>query len=122
MKRRHRPEPDERLDAADHSIEVHLDAILADRGMTLTELSQQTGTTLANLSILKNGRARAVRFTSLTAICRALGCEPGDILKLSPEHRSAPSGHHREGANAAKVSPRRREEEEVGGPDDFEAV
>ncbi|QQS02037.1 MAG: helix-turn-helix transcriptional regulator [Austwickia sp.] len=77
-------EPPGSAEAADHGIEVRLDEVLAARGMTLTQLSQQTGTTLANLSILKNGRARAVRFTSLTAICRALECEPGNILKLSP--------------------------------------
>ncbi|GAA1388052.1 helix-turn-helix transcriptional regulator [Luteococcus peritonei] len=66
----------------DHAVEVHLDELLAARGMTLTELSAITGITLANLSVLKNGRARAVRFTSLTLICRALDCQPGDLLSL----------------------------------------
>lgn len=64
----------------DHDIVVTLDAMLAQRNWTLTQLSEATGITLANLSNLKNGKARAVRFTSLSAICRALGCEPGDIL------------------------------------------
>lgn len=64
----------------DHDIVVTLDAILAQRNWTLTQLSEATGITLANLSNLKNGKARAVRFTSLSAICRALECEPGDIL------------------------------------------
>lgn len=64
----------------DHDIIVTLDAILAQRNWTLTQLSEATGITLANLSNLKNGKARAVRFTSLSAICRALECEPGDIL------------------------------------------
>ncbi|MDO5729607.1 MAG: helix-turn-helix transcriptional regulator [Actinomycetaceae bacterium] len=54
--------------------------MLAQRNWTLTQLSEATGITLANLSNLKNGKARAVRFTSLSAICRALECEPGDIL------------------------------------------
>ena len=61
-------------------IRVDLDVMLARRKMSLTELSQQVGITIANLSILKNGRARAVRFETLDAICRALACQPGDIL------------------------------------------
>lgn len=65
-------------------IEVHLDKVLADRGMTLTELSNQIGITLANLSILKTGKARAVRFSTLDAICEALDCQPSDVFS----HRS----------------------------------
>lgn len=61
-------------------IEVHLDKLLADREMTLTELSCQVGITLANLSILKTGKARAVRFSTLEAICEALDCQPADLL------------------------------------------
>ena len=61
-------------------IRVDLDVMLARRKMSLTELSQRVGITIANLSILKNGRARAVRFETLDAICRALNCQPGDIL------------------------------------------
>lgn len=84
------PEP------TDHAIEVHLDDLLTARGMTLTELSTRTGTTIANLSVLKNGRARAVRFTTLTAICQALQCQPGDILTFtagdSQAHQSAITG------------------------------
>ena len=63
-----------------HMIRVDLDVMLARRKMSLTELSQRVGITIANLSILKNGRARAVRFETLDAICRALSCQPGDIL------------------------------------------
>ena len=63
-------------------IRVQLDAILADREKTLTELSEQVGITLANLSILKTGKAKAIRFTTLEAICRALDCQPGDILSF----------------------------------------
>lgn len=61
-------------------IRVHLDDVLAERGMTLTELSERVGITLANLSILKTGKARAIRFTTLDALCRALDCQPGDLL------------------------------------------
>ena len=61
-------------------IRVDLDVMLARRKMSLTELSQRVGITIANLSILKNGRARAVRFETLDAICCALNCQPGDIL------------------------------------------
>jgi putative transcriptional regulator len=68
----------------EHRVEVHLDKVLADRGMSLTELSGQVGVTLANLSILKNGRARAIRFSTLTALCEALDCQPGDLLRIRP--------------------------------------
>lgn len=61
-------------------VRVHLDQVLTDRGMTLTELSDQVGITLANLSILKTGKARAVRFSTLAALCEALECQPGDLL------------------------------------------
>jgi putative transcriptional regulator len=64
------------------SINVRLDRILADRNMSLTELSERIGITLANLSILKTGKARAVRFSTLDALCRALECQPGDILQF----------------------------------------
>ena len=61
---------------------VNLDDILAERGMTLTELSERIDITLANLSILKTGKARAIRFSTLDAICEALKCQPGDILEF----------------------------------------
>jgi putative transcriptional regulator len=66
-----------------HAVEVHLDRILSERGMTLTELAEQVGITVVNLSILKNGRAKAVRFSTLTAICRVLECQPGDLLTVN---------------------------------------
>jgi putative transcriptional regulator len=69
-------------DGPDHRIEVHLDDLLAARGMTLVELSAHVGVTVANLSILKNGHARALRFSTLTAICDAVGCTPGELLSL----------------------------------------
>lgn len=72
-------------DSAPHSIVVHLDRLLEERGMTLTELADRVGVTLANLSVLKNGRARAIRFSTLTAICRELRCAPGDVLGYRPD-------------------------------------
>jgi len=68
----------------EHRIEVHLDRLLAQRGITLTDLAAEVGITLANLSILKNGRARAVRFSTLTALCDALDCQPGDLFTVVP--------------------------------------
>ncbi|GMN14191.1 helix-turn-helix domain-containing protein [Altererythrobacter sp. MTPC7] len=62
------------------SISVRLDQLLEDRGMTMTELAQRIDLTLANLSILKTGKAKAIRFTTLEAICRELDCQPGDLL------------------------------------------
>ena len=69
-----------------HMIVVHLDRILVDRDMTLTELSEKVGVTLQNLSVLKTGRARAIRFSTLEAICTALNCQPGDILASERKH------------------------------------
>jgi putative transcriptional regulator len=68
------------------AIAVKLDDLLHDRRMTLTELADRVGMTLANLSILKTGKARAIRFSTLDAICEALVCQPGDILRFEPEH------------------------------------
>ena len=68
------PEP------SDHRIAVHLDRLLEQRGMTLTELADKVGVTVVNLSVLKNGRARAIRFSTLAALCQVLDCQPGDLL------------------------------------------
>lgn len=65
-----------------HGVSVHLDRVLAERGMTLTELADRAGVTVANLSVLKNGRAKAVRFSTLTQLCRVLDCQPGDLLSV----------------------------------------
>jgi putative transcriptional regulator len=67
------------------AIAVKLDEVLHDRRMTLTELADRIGLTLANLSILKTGKARAIRFSTLDAICEALSCQPGDVLRFEPE-------------------------------------
>ena len=67
------------------AIAVKLDDLLHDRRMTLTELADRVGMTLANLSILKTGKARAIRFSTLDAICHALSCQPGDILRFESE-------------------------------------
>lgn len=73
------------------AILITLDDVLHDRRMTLTELAEQVDITLANLSILKTGKARAIRFSTLEAICLALGCQPGDILKFKAEESEAGS-------------------------------
>jgi len=77
-----RSEPDPAEERDSNGVRIHLDAILADRGMTLTQLAEHVGITLVNLSVLKNGRAKAIRFSTLTGICRALDCQPGDILTV----------------------------------------
>lgn len=67
------------------AIRINLDVMMARRKIGLTELSQEVDVTMANLSILKNNKARAVRFSTLNAICKALDCQPGDILEYVPE-------------------------------------
>ncbi|MFT3875471.1 MAG: helix-turn-helix domain-containing protein [Propioniciclava sp.] len=69
----------------DGRIHCRLDALLAERGMTLTALSEKVGISLVNLSVLKNDRARAIRFSTLTALCDALDCEVGELLALAEE-------------------------------------
>lgn len=66
------------------TIRITLDKVLGGREMSLTALSEKVGLTLANLSILKTGKARAIRFSTLDALCRALDCQPGDILVFDP--------------------------------------
>jgi putative transcriptional regulator len=75
------------------AIAVKLDDVLHDRRMSLTELAERVDITLANLSILKTGKARAIRFSTLDAICTALACQPGDILEFRPD--SGASEHSR---------------------------
>jgi putative transcriptional regulator len=71
-----------------HAIAVHLDRLLLERGMTLTDLAERAGITIVNLSILKNGHARAIRFSTLTRLCQVLNCQPGDLITcLSTEQR-----------------------------------
>ena len=67
-------------------IVVNLDVMMAKRKMSLSQLAEQVDITLANLSVLKNNRAKAVRFSTLEAVCRALDCQPGDILEYVPDH------------------------------------
>ncbi|MGY2133482.1 helix-turn-helix domain-containing protein [Hymenobacter sp. HD11105] len=64
---------------------VQLDVVLARRKMSLTELSERVGITLANLSILKSGKGKAIRFSTLAALCQALACQPGDLLEYVPD-------------------------------------
>lgn len=65
-----------------HRVVCHLDDLLRARGMTLTELADRVGVSVVNLSVLKNGRARAVRFSTLTALCDVLDCQPGDVFSV----------------------------------------
>lgn len=69
------------------AIIINVDVMLAKRKMSVTELSNKVGITMANLSILKNGKAKAIRFSTLEAICRALDCQPGDILEYKNEEQ-----------------------------------
>lgn len=78
-----KPDQDE-PDAETHGIRVHLDVLLAERDLTLAELARRVGVTVVNLSVLKNDRARAVRFSTLSAICQELDCQPGDVLSFEP--------------------------------------
>ena len=72
-------------------IGINIDVMLARRKMSVTELSERVGITIANISILKNGRAKAIRIETLDKICRALDCQPGDILEWRPEEEVTPS-------------------------------
>jgi len=64
------------------AIEINIDVMLAKRKMSVTELTEKVGITMANVSILKNGKARAIRFSTLEAICKALDCQPGDLIEF----------------------------------------
>lgn len=76
-----------------HGIEVHLDRLLQERGISLVELAERVGISYANISILKNNRARAIRFTTLTRICEALECQPGDLFSLRDGSRRESQGN-----------------------------
>ena len=67
------------------SIIINIDVMLAKRKMSVTELSERVGITMANISVLKNGKAKAVKISTLNSICKALDCQPGDILEFVPE-------------------------------------
>ena len=67
------------------AIIINIDVMLAKRKMSVTELAEKVGITMANISILKNGKAKAIRLSTLEAICKALDCQPGDILQYSPD-------------------------------------
>ena len=74
-------EPFDMPSETEAGITIHLDWMLSKHGMTLTDLAERIGITVVNLSVLKNGRARAIRFSTLAALCEALECQPGDLLK-----------------------------------------
>ena len=79
------------------AIKINLDVVMAQRKIGLTELAEQVDLTLANLSILKNNKAKAIRFSTLEAICKALDCQPGDILEYQPPAESPCAESHQEG-------------------------
>ena len=92
------------------AIAVKLDDLLYDRRMTLTDLADRVGMTLANLSILKTGKARAIRFSTLEAICEALSCQPGDLLRFEAEvSRRSDDGANAEGAERVPPSVARKQ-------------
>ena len=91
------------------AITIKLDDLLHDRRMTLTELADRVGMTLANLSILKTGKARAIRFSTLDAICGALSCQPGDILRFEPDEPDQRTPARMKGPREAKPFTRRFE-------------
>ena len=70
---------------ASMAIIINIDVMLAKRKMSVTELAEKVGITMANISVLKNGKAKAIRLSTLEAICKALECQPGDILEYSPD-------------------------------------
>jgi putative transcriptional regulator len=86
-------------------IVVDVDVMLARRKMSVGALADRVGITPANLAVLKNGRAKAVRFTTLAALCEALGCQPGDLLRWEPE--SGPGGEVPDGVATAGPAPNR---------------
>lgn len=73
------------MDVTGHRVICHLDRLLDERGMTLVELAEKVGVTVVNLSVLKNNRARAIRFSTLTAVCDVLDCQPGDLLTVEAQ-------------------------------------
>jgi len=70
-----------------HRVVCRLDALLAEHGMSVAELARRVGLTVVNLSVLKNNRAKAIRFSTMTAICHVLGCQPGDLFVVQPSQR-----------------------------------
>jgi putative transcriptional regulator len=88
-------------------IVVTLDDVLHDRRMTLTQLGERVGMTLANLSILKTGKARAIRFSTLDALCDALQCQPADLLRFEADQRQNADGREAAGGAPAITSRRR---------------
>lgn len=71
------------------TIKINLDVMLAKRKMSVTELSEKVGITMANISVLKNGKAKAIRFSTLEAICKALDCQPGDLLEYEKDSNNS---------------------------------
>lgn len=87
-------------DDREPAVRCHLDEVLESREMTLTELARRVGITIANLSVLKNDRAKAVRFSTLAAICHELECQPGDLFTYGPDVVPAPGERSLHGGTA----------------------
>lgn len=94
-------------------IVIRLDDLLHDRRMTLTELGDRVGLTLANLSILKTGKARAIRFSTLEAICEVLSCQPGDLLHYEPDYTEQEQPEVSESAERIAAANNTRKEAEL---------
>lgn len=95
----------DKLPGDGHRIVCHLDQLLANRQMTLTALAEQVGLTVVNVSILKNDRAKAVRFSTLTRICDVLNCQPGDVLSIATTTDHSPSRREEEPSTQASAFP-----------------
>jgi putative transcriptional regulator len=84
------------------AIRVKLDHLLLDRRLTLTELADRIGITIANLSVLKTNKARAIRFSTLDTLCRELGCQPGDLLEWTPAESEGAAEHSLSGRRSSQ--------------------
>ena len=104
---RDHPDDGDAADGHDEAaaIAIRLDALLAERQMTLTELSDRVGVTIVNLSVLKNGRARAIRFSTLARLCRALDCQPGDLLRYLADQPTAAGSKSRSQRSRGMAAP-----------------
>ena len=87
------------------AIIINIDVMLAKRKMSVTELAEKVGITMANISVLKNGKAKAIRLSTLEAICKALECQPGDILEYSPDLARVSSVPSARGTAEAGIAP-----------------
>jgi putative transcriptional regulator len=103
-----------------NTIRVNLGRLMTEQNMSLTALAGRVGITLANLSILKNNRARAIRFSTLEALCRELGCQPGDLLEYGqPTEPAKEEGHWKRGSAEPETPPAPSHSSNHGLPGDY---